>query len=151
MNPKDIRICTKTEVPFNEFFTLLKELSQLLPIPLETRMDITKYAYKIYDLAEIYFVKTECKLAGLVAIYMNDFVNFKAYLSMIGVITQYQGMGLGKCLLAHGISEAKKRGMKTIQLEVYPSNISAIRLYESFGLHKNGSKGESLLMNGTIQ
>lgn len=150
MKPKDIQICTKTEVPFNEFFTLLKELGKLTPVPLEERVDIEQYAHKLYDFADIFFVKLGGNYSGFAAIYMNDTINLQAYLTMIGVLTPFQGMGLGKFLLTHGIAEAKKKGMKTIQLEVHPSNFRAIRLYESFGLRKNGSKGETFLMDGAI-
>ncbi len=149
--PEDIQICTKAEVPFNEFFTLLNEIGKLPPVPLENRVNIEQYGHKIYNFADIYFVKLGGHFAGLAAIYMNDQVNFQAYLTLIGILTPFQGMGLGKCLLAHGIEEARKKGMKSIQLEVHPTNFRAIQLYESFGLSKNGSKGEFFLMGGTIQ
>lgn len=45
----------------------------------------------------------------------------------------YQQKGLGKLLFEYSILEFEKRGVETITLEVRPSNVPAIKLYDSFG------------------
>lgn len=53
-----------------------------------------------------------------------------------------QGKGHGKAMLVHGLQFALKHGMKTVVLEVRPTNHIAIKLYQQFGFIKTGIRKE---------
>jgi ribosomal-protein-alanine N-acetyltransferase len=62
----------------------------------------------------------------------------EAHLLNICVSPTHQGKGLGRELLAHMIEVARSHGNEMMFLEVRPSNIAAIRLYESVGFSEVG-------------
>ena len=57
----------------------------------------------------------------------------EAHLLNLGVAKQRQKQGLGRYLLEHMIALAKRHKAANMFLEVRPSNISAIALYENMG------------------
>lgn len=52
-----------------------------------------------------------------------------------GVLVDFEhyGCGLGRRMTEQAISEAEKRGCRSLRLSVYDSNKRAVRLYESLG------------------
>jgi len=60
----------------------------------------------------------------------------EAHLLNLSVAKPYQKRGLGRLLLEHMISVAKRHGAANMFLEVRPSNISAIALYENVGFNE---------------
>lgn len=56
----------------------------------------------------------------------------------VAVLPELRRLGYGSLLLRSVIDEGKKRGVDTFHLEVRASNISAIKLYESFGFENDG-------------
>lgn len=56
----------------------------------------------------------------------------------MGLLPEYRGKGIGKRLLATAIEAAFASGMERIELMVYASNESAIRLYRSLGFAEEG-------------
>ncbi len=61
-----------------------------------------------------------------------------AHIGMM-VRTDYQGRGVGSALLAAGVELACDwLGLTRLQLEVYPDNVPAIRLYEKYGFEVEG-------------
>jgi [ribosomal protein S18]-alanine N-acetyltransferase len=59
-------------------------------------------------------------------------------LANIAVRGDIRGRGLGASLLDHLIETARQRGVKSLYLEVRPSNRTALRLYESRGFDEIG-------------
>ena len=57
----------------------------------------------------------------------------EAHLLNLSVAKQYQKQGLGRYLLEHVLKVAKQYKASNLFLEVRPSNISAIALYEKLG------------------
>ena len=57
----------------------------------------------------------------------------EAHLLNLSVAKQYQKQGLGRYLLEHILKVAKQYKASNLFLEVRPSNISAIALYEKLG------------------
>ena len=62
----------------------------------------------------------------------------EAHILTIVVKEDYRQQGLGRRLLVHLMSIAKKRDTETIFLEVRPSNVAAIQLYQSLGFSEIG-------------
>ncbi len=60
----------------------------------------------------------------------------EAHLLNLSVAKPYQKQGLGRMLLEHMVSIAKSNQMANMFLEVRPSNISAIALYENMGFNE---------------
>ena len=64
----------------------------------------------------------------------------EAELPDIVIDTKYQGKGLGKGLLEYTISEAQKKNVETIFLEVRVSNTPARNLYQRFEFEEIGKR-----------
>ncbi len=60
----------------------------------------------------------------------------EAQLLNLSIAKAYQKRGLGRLLLEHMIAVAKRHGAANMFLEVRPSNISAIALYENIGFNE---------------
>jgi ribosomal-protein-alanine N-acetyltransferase len=60
----------------------------------------------------------------------------EAHLLNLSVAKSFQKQGLGRTLLEHMVSIAKNNQMANMFLEVRPSNISAIALYENMGFNE---------------
>lgn len=60
----------------------------------------------------------------------------EAHLLNLSIAQTYQKRGLGRLLLEHMIVVAKRHGAANMFLEVRPSNISAIALYENIGFNE---------------
>ena len=60
----------------------------------------------------------------------------EAHLLNLSIAKAYQKQGLGRLLLEHMINIAKKHHAANMFLEVRPSNISAIALYENIGFNE---------------
>ena len=56
------------------------------------------------------------------------------------VHTDYQSIGVGKQLLGHFISLARRQNIHRIFLEVRPTNFKAIKLYLSMGFNEVGKR-----------
>lgn len=60
----------------------------------------------------------------------------EAHLLNLSIAKSHQKRGLGRLLLEHMIAVAKRHGAANMFLEVRPSNISAISLYENIGFNE---------------
>lgn len=76
-----------------------------------------------------------------VVAYGGVWISFEeAQVTNIAVHPDYRGQGIGTKLFSKLIEEIKKRNVTAITLEVRPSNESAIKLYEKFGLKSVGRR-----------
>lgn len=74
-------------------------------------------------------------LAGYCGLYL---IEEEGYINQVAVAEQFQGMGLGRKMLAYLMDEAASRGMTACTLEVRVSNERAVRLYHSLGFEDAG-------------
>jgi ribosomal-protein-alanine N-acetyltransferase len=89
------------------------------------------------------------ELDGRIVAYAGAWVSFdQAEVMHIAVDSEFRGQGIGTILFGELIKAVKSRGAKSITLEVRPSNIPAIKLYESFGLKSVGRRKGYYLDNG---
>jgi ribosomal protein S18 acetylase RimI-like enzyme len=64
----------------------------------------------------------------------------KGYISILGVVQEYQGLGIGEALLQTGISHSATKGYDSLELNVDTGNESgALRLYEKVGFKPESS------------
>lgn len=107
---------------------LFKMDSEFLPTA-QLGFNLDKYIKKILEFGEVFVCIKEEKTVGLLAVYANDLIEKKAFITSIGVLPQYRGNRLGKKLLDHACSCARERGMISISLEVAKSNKIALDFY----------------------
>ncbi|WP_294344899.1 GNAT family N-acetyltransferase [Prosthecochloris sp.] len=67
----------------------------------------------------------------------------------MGLLSEYRGRGIGKKLLAEALPLAFRNGLERIELEVFASNIVAVRLYRYFGFLEEGRKRKARKLDGT--
>ena len=66
----------------------------------------------------------------------------------MGVRKRYRRLGIGQRLIACTIERAKEKGLERIELEVFASNVPAIKLYEKMGFVTEGIKKKARKMDG---
>ncbi len=64
----------------------------------------------------------------------------EAHILNLCVAEEFQRRGLGQLLLTNMLDEAKDEGIEDIFLEVRPSNVAAIELYERLGFNQMGTR-----------
>ncbi len=96
----------------------------------------------------LYVAEIEGKIAGSV-MYLNEKEMSEPYktvkwqkdlkseetyvLHVLAVHPKYKGLGVGTALLDYACELGKTRGIKAVRLDVYETNVPAIRLYEKCG------------------
>jgi RimJ/RimL family protein N-acetyltransferase len=71
----------------------------------------------------------------------------RAYM-VIGIREDWRGHGLGKSLIREGIEWAKERSLTRLELTVVTDNKPAITLYKRMGFEIEGTKRQSLYIDG---
>lgn len=66
----------------------------------------------------------------------------------MGVHPDYRGQGIGSRLLRSALELARETGLECVDLDVYASNVPAIRLYEKFGFEVEGRKKRGRKLDG---
>lgn len=69
----------------------------------------------------------------------------------MGVKHDLRGMGLGKKLITMSLNKAHEKNLERIELEVYASNKTAIKLYERAGFVVEGVKEKSRKLDGIYE
>ena len=80
---------------------------------------------------------------GYAAMYANDLQNKTAFITMLAIRPELQGMRIGRRLLLDCEAKALENGMRHIRLEVAKGNDRAIRLYQKCGfqIHDESKSG----------
>ncbi len=66
----------------------------------------------------------------------------------MGVKAGFRGQGIGKGLLKAALDRAFGQGLERVELEVFRSNDSAVRLYETQGFLREGAKAGARKLDG---
>jgi ribosomal-protein-alanine N-acetyltransferase len=64
----------------------------------------------------------------------------EAHLLNVAVRAERQGEGLGRYLLDTVVDSARELGMESVLLEVRPSNVRALKVYEQYGFTEIGRR-----------
>jgi ribosomal protein S18 acetylase RimI-like enzyme len=101
--------------------------------PLTTRLDIETYAARLNKYA-VHFCAVEKKnLVGFLGCYFNNPDKEYGFISTFSVAKEFQGKGIAKKLLDSAIEYGIKNRFRQTRLQVYVSNLKAIRLYSEYG------------------
>jgi ribosomal-protein-alanine N-acetyltransferase len=87
--------------------------------------------------ASQYVAKTRSNSAVIAYIFVR-FLMDEMHIMKIAVAPQWRNRGAGSALLHAMQAEGRRRGAATVLLEVRPSNMAAIRLYEKAGFQTIG-------------
>ena len=117
---------------YEEVLSAFNDVKDIFP-NLSKRVNISEYIEKLAKYANVYSIVDNDKHIGIAAVYMNDFENRIAYLSLIGITKEHRNDGLGKMLLNFCESEAINAGMTALKLEVKKNNVAANALYGRMG------------------
>lgn len=99
----------------------------------EQKLD--ELSQKFYQSGNVIVVNKNQEAIGICAYYANDLKSLCGYISVIIVMPNYQGCGIGSLMMNYVKQDCIVRGMKQIRLEVMDLNMRAIRFYESHGFY----------------
>lgn len=117
--------------------------------PLSERLDIAAYAEKIATHAQRLECWIDSELVGLVAVYLNP-LEHSAFITNVSVLPDHQGRGIASRLLAFGIQQIHRQGVRRITLEVAAANHAAIHLYQKHGFTCTESHPPSASLRMTL-
>jgi ribosomal protein S18 acetylase RimI-like enzyme len=66
----------------------------------------------------------------------------------IGIVKGFRDRGLGTRLLAAAVTDARRKGLKKIELEVFADNRRAVALYRKAGFVREGLKKKAVRLGG---
>jgi len=101
------------------------------------------------NLAQFYAIKDD-EVIGWCDIIPKSQEGFKhtGVLGM-GVIKEFRGRGIGKTLIIMALKHAKEvNGLEIVKLEVFESNMNALKLYEKMGFSVEGRKLKARKLDG---
>lgn len=88
------------------------------------------YEMERNQVARCFVVREEARVAGYVCLWE---VADELHITNIAVHPDLRRRGIGRLLLGRMLDDARQRGLRLVVLEVRPSNVEALRLYEGFG------------------
>lgn len=138
----------KERISAAEAYQWLVECDEKFCPPKWTKERLEKYAEKLSTNAHWILLENDGYKKGVVAYYLNE-NNKLIFISIIAVSKSYRGQGLGKQLMANVVKLISDK-FNVISLEVSKDNISAKRLYESFGFEIVEDRGSKVLMNRKV-
>ena len=108
--------------------------------PLTDKVEFCDFIKKITEKAVLITQKSDNKLVGLTVLYCNNVKERKSYISLVGVLKEYRGLGMAKNMLNKAITYARKQNFTV--LGIHSNNPIAILLYQSLGFRiiENGDR-----------
>ena len=97
------------------------------------KIDLDVYTEKLINYADFSVYKEGNEIIGLVAGYISNSVDDKSYISMVSVLEEMQGKGIGKRVVADFIEKSAALGKKAVHLYAVRENTPAIKMYKSLG------------------
>lgn len=95
--------------------------------------DLNGYLDKLGSRAEILSDTREGRCLGFVAFYANDLQTRRAFITLVLVVPEARGAGLGSALVKGALAICRARGFGSCELEVRQDNVAALATYQSLG------------------
>jgi ribosomal protein S18 acetylase RimI-like enzyme len=91
------------------------------------------------------------QLLGFIAI-LGDDLNKKRHSKYIamGIRSEFQGKKIGSALMEEAISFCSQQNASRIELTVITTNLKAVSLYKKFGFEIEGTRRNSLMVQGHL-
>lgn len=87
---------------------------------------------------------------GFVAYYCNNVASRVAYITLVLVVPDYRGVGLGQSLVSFVLIHAKKKGFVKCRLEVDSNNETALALYKKLGFRIIENRVNKILLEVSL-
>ena len=118
----------------DELHSFLQQVDALFPIYLSSKTGLSELAEKYIHFGTCIGVRnSHPELVALIAGYNNDSNSYKAYISLLAVLPEYQGKGIASRLITAFEERCRENGMVKIEVFTHRTNSTAIRLYERNG------------------
>jgi RimJ/RimL family protein N-acetyltransferase len=69
----------------------------------------------------------------------------------MGIVSEYRGQRLGVRLLDDTVKAARDAGLARVELDVFSSNVNAIRLYQRYGFAHEGVRRRARIIDGRVE
>ncbi|MDO6390230.1 GNAT family N-acetyltransferase [Pontibacter sp. BT731] len=131
---------------------LLQQIDKSYIPKISSQVNLSDYCDKLISKATVFVANINKKDVGLLAIYLNNIEAKTAFISSIGVLTEYRKYKVGQLLIELAITHTKNKEFYSISLEVNRQNIRAIRFYEknNFVINQASIDNESFYMTRRI-
>lgn len=146
MNCFEIEYQTKT-ADYDSIVEHLSRAATSFNPPLDSYIDIEKYAQKINEYAITFEAWHENKLVGLAAVYYNDQDSKIGFCTNLSVLEKYQGLSIGKRLMNDAIKYGIELGFTKLNLEAKIINENAISFYEKIGFFQAGINNDCYILS----
>ena len=147
-----VTICKITET--DKMSKIMKECDYAFSQSIVDRNNYPIIFEKVSKRADFFaaFLNSDNSCVGYAAVYANDFEKRIAYITLICVKPEMQGLHIGSELIDGCCNLAMERKMKKIRLEVLTDNLKAIEFYKHHGfLIESYTKEESMYMVKILQ
>ena len=116
---------------------LVKALDSYFKPTLSQRVNLQEYVNKLdkYSTMGLAYNDSDT-LIGLIAFYDNDQDSKKAFISILGVLPNYQEQGIASMLMNECIVKSKLSGMKELLVKTEVVNSKAIKFYNRIGFQE---------------
>jgi ribosomal protein S18 acetylase RimI-like enzyme len=136
----------------SKIFNLLQKVDAFfMPLPLSERVNLLDYAEKLSELSIHFVIKKNNEIIGMTCCYMNNLEQKVAFISIICIVPNQTGIGLGKILTLKSENNAKSLGFSIIESEVHKKNIPSIKMYKKLGYHIDREREDYYYMNKNLR
>lgn len=111
----------------------LHKVSSALPDPLVDRVDVTTYARKLCERADIAIARFGGSPAGFLAGYLTNGTGGTAFISILVVFDEFRSRGIGGRLISATVQRAQENAIQAVWLKVHPQNLRAQKFYLKHG------------------
>ena len=132
----DYNVLDKKFISEKELYLFLSLVDKEFPISLSKKTNLIETAKKLYILGDIFCIKDNKNIIGLIAGYSNNTKDKTGYISVLAILNKYRGKGLASKLVNVFLDNAKKNGMNTVFLYTLASNVNAVKLYKRLGFYE---------------
>lgn len=144
-----ITITSKSSIYYDliKLQSILLELDKLFDPVLSSRTNLQQYAEKINKYANLELAIDHNKnITGLLAYYCNNQQTKIGFITLLGVLPEYQNAGIAKKLLLNCISGCIREKMKIVTVKTEVANSKAISFYQ-----KNGFNMQEMFYDSDIK
>ena len=120
------------DTSFEDLYKFLLKIDSSFPVKLSDKCSIQQYVDKLISLGTLVIEKRNGEIVGIVGGYINDDNSKLAYISIVGVDSDYQKKGIASTLIKVFIDKCKEKKYKGVHLYTHKTNYSAITLYKKF-------------------
>lgn len=108
----------------------MDELKDIMIPTLVGRVDLDLYVDKLSKHADIFYALEDGRIIGSCIAYLNT---LKGFITSIGIIPNYEGVGIGTMLLNELVQVSEEKSIREIELKVYKYNEKAVLFYKNYG------------------